>query len=64
MERVADGHVRVSYVSAEVSTCRQAVGGERESGLRKLSRFLYELHVMYAQSLLAGAARQLIMMMS
>lgn len=64
VETVADGHVRVSYVSAEVSTCWQAVRREQERGLTRLSRFLYELHVMYAQSLLAGAARQLIIMTS
>jgi len=59
VERVADGKVRVSYVSAEVTTCRQEEGREEKSELRRLSWPLYELHVMYAQSLLAGAAMQL-----
>ncbi|KAK0738194.1 hypothetical protein B0T18DRAFT_311322, partial [Schizothecium vesticola] len=59
VERVADGKVRVSYVSAEVTTCRQEEGQKEQSELRRLPWPLYELHVMYAQSLLAGAARQL-----
>jgi hypothetical protein len=59
VEMVAVGKVRVSYVSAEVATCRQEEGQEEQRELRRLPWPLYELHVMYAQSLLTGAARQL-----
>jgi hypothetical protein len=58
VERVGDGKVRVSYVSVEASTCRQTEAQGRE--WKRLPWLLYELHVMYAQALLAGAARQLV----
>ncbi|KAK1826275.1 hypothetical protein QBC39DRAFT_23628 [Podospora conica] len=56
VERVADDKLRVSYVSAEVGPCRQAEG---VAELGRLAGFLYEVHVMYAQCLLSGAARRL-----
>ncbi|KAJ5788013.1 hypothetical protein N7457_003003 [Penicillium paradoxum] len=57
VEKISDDTARVTYVSVECSNLYP--GGQVTRNFKRMPWVVYEAHVLYAQSLLLGAVRQL-----